>query len=89
MNESSLGSLGSLESLESLGFSWPSPAYLFGAVVFGAIGYGAWRYGRRTGRRRMPWYGVALMLYPYAVSRTWMLYAVGIALCAALWFDRA
>ena len=26
------------------------------------------------------------MLYPYAVSETWMLYAIGAALCAALYF---
>jgi hypothetical protein len=28
------------------------------------------------------------MLYPYAVSRTWLLYAVGTALCAVLALDR-
>jgi hypothetical protein len=27
------------------------------------------------------------MAYPYAVSRTWLLYAVGIALCAGIYFD--
>jgi hypothetical protein len=31
---------------------------------------------------------VALMAFPYAVSRTWMLYAAGVALCAGLWVDR-
>jgi hypothetical protein len=32
--------------------------------------------------------GVALMLYPYAVGSTWLLYLVGCALCAAIWWIR-
>jgi hypothetical protein len=32
--------------------------------------------------------GVALMLYPYVISETWLLYLVGAALCAALYLDR-
>ena len=76
-----------LSALKSLGFEWPSPAYIFGAIVFGLIGLAAFRYGRKSGRRRTLWLGVALMLYPYVVSATWLLYAVGAALCAWLWLD--
>ncbi len=75
-------------SLPQLGFEWPSPAYLFGMLLFSAIGYGAFRYGRRTDHPRMLWIGVALMLYPYVIARTWALYVVGIALCVGIWFDR-
>jgi phosphate/sulfate permease len=32
--------------------------------------------------------GVALVIYPYAVSLTWVLYAVGVALCLGVWVDR-
>jgi hypothetical protein len=35
----------------------------------------------------MLWLGVALMFYPYAVSGTVALYAVGLALCAGLAWD--
>jgi len=77
-----------LSALSSLGLQWPTPAYLFGAIVFGLIGFAAFRFGRRRGRRRTLWLGVALMVYPYAVSRTWLLYAVGLALCLAIAFDR-
>jgi len=28
------------------------------------------------------------MLYPYAISQTWLLYVAGVALCAGLFFDR-
>lgn len=77
-----------LSALKSLGLELPSPAYLFGAVVFGLIGLAAFRLGRKNGRRQTLWLGVALMVYPYAVSRTWLLYAVGLALCAGLWVGR-
>ena len=77
-----------LAQLQSLGFEWPSPAYIFGAIVFGLIGLGAFRYGRKRAQPRKVWLGVALMLYPYAVSRTWLMYVVGVALCAGLFIDR-
>lgn len=78
-----------LQDLQSLGFRLPSPAYLFGAVVFGIIGFAAWRYGKKAGRKWTKWLGVALMFYPYAISQTWLLYVVGAALCAGLFFDPA
>ena len=77
-----------LAALRSLGIELPSPAYLIGAVVFGLIGLVAFRHGRKTGRRRTLWLGVALMFYPYAIAQTWLLYAVGIALCAGVYLDR-
>jgi hypothetical protein len=88
MPTDSLDPLDPLGTLQSLGFAWPSPAYIFGAVVFGLVGFAAFRYGRKAGKPVTLWLGVALMLYPYAVSRTWLMYAVGVALCAGLFFDR-
>ena len=32
--------------------------------------------------------GVGLMVYPYLVSATWLLYVAGVALCAALYWFR-
>ena len=77
-----------LNSLQSLGFELPSPAYLFGAIVFGLIGLVAFRYGRKNERRITMWLGVALMVYPYAISTTWLLYVAGVALCAGLLIER-
>ncbi len=77
-----------LAALQSLGFTLPSPAYIFGAIVFGLVGMAAFGYGRKTEKPVTKWIGVALMVYPYAVSRTWLMYLVGLALCAGLWFDR-
>lgn len=77
-----------LETLGTLGFKWPSPAYIVGLIVFGILGLVAYYYGKRTGRPRTRWLGVALMLYPYVVWQTWLLYLVGVGLCVAIWFDR-
>lgn len=78
-----------LATLQALGFTLPSPAYIFGAIVFGLIGLGAFRHGRKRAQPLKVWLGVALMLYPYAVSSTWLMYVVGGALCAGLFVDRS
>ncbi len=71
-----------------MGFSLPTPAYIFGLIMFGVIGYAAYRYGKRTSHDVCKWLGVTLMLYPYAVSETWQLYAVGTALTAGIFVFR-
>jgi hypothetical protein len=74
-------------ALQSLGFEWPSPVYLFGMLLFSLVGIVAFRYGKKTDHPVTMWVGVALMLYPYVVSDTWLLYLVGLALCAGIWYD--
>jgi len=73
-----------LKNLESMGLALPSPAYLLGAILFGIIGYAAFRHGRKVAAPILTWTGVALMVYPYAVSQTWLLWAIGVALCGWL-----
>ena len=75
------------QDLQSLGLTLPSPAYILGAIVFGIIGFAAYRYGKKTERKTTKWLGVALMVYPYAISQTWLLYVAGAALCAGLFYD--
>lgn len=75
-----------LDTLESLGFSLPTPAYLFGMILFGIIGIAAYRYGKKAARPPARWIGLTLMLYPYLVSSTWLLYLVGGSLCAGLYW---
>ena len=77
-----------LETLQAMGLTLPSPAYIVGAVLFGIIGIVAYRYGKRAEKPRSKWLGVALMFYPYAVSQTWLLYVVGVVLCAGIVIDR-
>jgi hypothetical protein len=69
-----------LKQLESLGLTLPTPAYLLGAILFGIIGWMAFRRGRKTSGTILTWTGVALMLYPYGISETWMLWVLGVAL---------
>jgi hypothetical protein len=75
-------------ALQALGLEIPSPAYLFGMILFSLIGIAAFRHGRRSAKRMTLWLGVALMVFPYAVPNTALLYAVGGALCAGLYFGR-
>lgn len=77
-----------LQTMQAMGLSLPSPAYIFGAIVFGLVGMGAWRWGRLREHPRSRWIGVALMLYPYVVPNTWLLYLVGLGLCLALYLGR-
>jgi hypothetical protein len=77
-----------LNTLGSLGLALPSPAYLFGLIFFGIAGFAAYRYGRKAALVKPKWIGIAMMLYPYAVSETWQLYAIGAGLCALLYLYR-
>ena len=76
-----------IKTIETMGLTLPEPSYLFGAILFGIIGYAAYRYGKKSSRAITKWIGVALMLYPYAISNTVALYAVGIILCIGLYFS--
>ena len=71
-----------LKALQSMGFVLPSPAYIFGAIVFGLLGMVAFSRGKKTSQRVLTWTGVALMLYPYAIGETWLLWSVGVGLSA-------
>jgi apolipoprotein N-acyltransferase len=77
-----------LETLGALGITLPSPAYIVGAIVFGIVGLVAFVRGRRASQPRLRWLGLALMLYPYVVWQTWLLYLVGAGLTLAVWLDR-
>jgi hypothetical protein len=67
--------------LQFMGFAMPSPAYLLGAILFGIAGYIAYRLGKKNSHSTLKGLGIALMLFPYAISQTWLLWGVGIALC--------
>lgn len=77
-----------LNALAALGLVLPTPAYLFGLILFGVAGFAAYRYGKKNQLAKPRWIGLALMLYPYAISDTWLLYGIGCALCGLLYFYR-
>ena len=75
-----------MDALGALGLSLPTPAYLLGALLFGIYGYVAYRRGKQAANANLRWSGLVLMLYPYAVSETGTLWAVGVALCGWVWW---
>ena len=77
-----------LQLAQDMGLSLPSPAWIVGCILFSLLGMGAWYYGKHVKAPRVRWLGLALMLYSYVTSPTWLLYGVGIALCAAIWWCR-
>jgi hypothetical protein len=72
-----------LALLETLGITLPSRAFLIGATLFGIIGIVLYWRGRKASLRTPKWIGIGLMLYPYVIWETWLLYVVGVALSAA------
>lgn len=77
-----------LKTLESLGFTLPGPAYIAGAILFSILGFAAYRHGKKASLKTFKWLGIALMLYPYAITDTVWLYVVGAALCLGLYAYR-
>jgi hypothetical protein len=66
----------------------PTPAELFGLILFGAIGLAAFLYGKKAALWKPTVIGLVLMVYPYFVAQTWLLYTLGGALCMALFLFR-
>lgn len=63
-------------------------AKMFAWLLFGLIGMAAFGYGKKQGNFNVLALGGALMVYPYFVSDTLLLWGVGAALTAALFLWR-
>ncbi len=63
-------------------------AGLLGGLLFSGIGFIALTYGRSRGGMRAMGIGAILIVYPYFIPNTVVLYVVGIALVAALFLFR-
>ena len=75
-----------LNSLQSMGLTIPSPPYLIGSIIFGILGYVSFMRGRKMGRSELTWAGVALTLYPIAVTDVWLLWVIGAFLTVLVYF---
>ncbi len=63
-------------------------AWLLWGLLFGSIGLGFFIYGRKQ-RAPIPLLcGIALMVYPYFFSNSWVLVGIGVVLCAIPYFLR-
>lgn len=77
-----------LKALEAQGFTMPTPAYFAGVILFSILGYVGYRFGKKATNPTVKWIGVALMLFPYVVTDTLMLYIVGAGLCLGIYVYR-
>lgn len=68
--------------------SLPAPNVLLAGLIFGLIGSVVFVYGKKQARFSPMAIGAALCVYPYFVSAAWLLWGIGIALCAALYYFR-
>jgi len=63
-------------------------ANLIGWTLFGSVGFVAFVYGKRQSAIKALLIGLTLMVYPYFVANTVVMYAIGVALTAALFLFR-
>ena len=66
----------------------PTPEALLGMIIFGAIGMGAFVYGKKSGMIKPMLTGIALIVYPYFVSATWLVFLIGLLLTGSLFLFR-
>ena len=65
-----------------------SGANLIGGLVFGSIGFVAFIYGKRMNLWKIMLCGLALMIFPYFIANTVIMYAIGTFGTAAVLFLR-
>ena len=61
---------------------------LYWGLLFGSIGVGFFLYGKKQQAPVPLFCGLALMVFPYFVSNTWLLVATGVALTVLPYFLR-
>ena len=57
-------------------------------LIFSGVGFVAFTYGKKEGRHRTMMMGLGIMVYPYFTPTAAITCAVGVVLCAALYFLR-
>ena len=61
---------------------------LIGGIIFGGIGFIAFVYGKKMMNFKALGIGLALMIYPYFIPNTLILYVVGVVLTGLLYYFR-
>jgi hypothetical protein len=61
---------------------------LMWGMLFGLIGYGFFSYGKKQGAIMPLISGIALMVFPYFVTNTYLMLAVGVILMSLPYFIR-
>ena len=68
-----------------LSISGASP---FGGIIFGAVGLAAFIYGKKQASFKPMLIGILLMVFPYFISNTVIVFVIGSLLIAALFVFR-
>ena len=63
-------------------------ANLMGSLIFGSIGFITFFYGKKQSSWKPLAIGIILMVYPYFVPGTFLMYAIGLGLTVALYIFR-
>jgi hypothetical protein len=63
-----------------------NPTWIFLSLIPGGIGFVLFVYGKKQQRLPHLLAGIAMMVYPYFTSTITAMAAVGVAICAALWY---
>jgi hypothetical protein len=63
-----------------------NPYNILAGFMFGTIGWGAFMYGKRLDLWQPRAIGLALMVYPYLISNSWLLWGTGVGLLVLLGF---
>jgi hypothetical protein len=74
--------------MPGMSFANLSAANLIGGLIFGSIGFVAFVYGKRMNFWKPMFLGIALMVYPYFIANTAVVYAIGVSGTVALFFLR-
>ncbi len=65
-----------------------SASNLFGQLIFGAVGFVAFAFGKKMSQWSIMFVGLAMMIGPYFIDQTWLIYATGLAGILALFLLR-
>ena len=84
MLDSSFSSFALTAALSDIFNGWN----LIGNLLFSGIGFVAFCYGKKLSLFWPMLLGVALTVYPYVVGNTIQMYAIAVALTAALYFTQ-
>jgi hypothetical protein len=69
-------------------FEMPSMSGLMAGILFSLVGLVGWKMGRQKGNAAMMLIGASLMIYTFVVPDGILVWAVGLGLCAGLYYTR-
>jgi hypothetical protein len=87
LSQPSLHSSGPYLAVDAVMPEFSAPNFIAG-LIFGSIGFVAFVYGKRMNLWRTMFAGLALMIYPYFIANTVLLFVVGMVGSVALFFLR-